>query len=301
MPDDLAALILTNRRPDNVRTYGALRRHGYTGPIILVVDDEDPTLPDYLNRYGDEVEVFSKRRIAAQTQLADNFETGKGSVIFARNAAFDVAEQRGYRDFIQLDDDYTGFAHKYDGENDVRELPIQNLDAVLAAMRRFFRDAGFTTLAMMQGGDFLGGPKGSSVYVHKIMLARKAMNSFLCSTDRRFWFSGRINEDVSAYCLLGSQGLLIGSINQVMLHQVQTQAQQGGMGDLYRQQGTYAKSFYTVLHCPSFVSIAMMNSRNVRIHHQVQWSYAVPKILSPEHRKERSGLMNDSVAHELAL
>lgn len=300
MPDDLAALILTNRRPDNVRTYGALRKHGYSGPIVLVVDDEDPTLPDYLNRYGEEVQVFSRRRAAQLTDMADNFLDARDSVVVARNAAWGVAEQLGYRDFMVLDDDYSGFSHRYDGENVFRYCPIQNLDAVWSAMRRFFRATDLVTLAMMQGGDFLGGARGSSVYVHKIMMARKAMNSFLCSTDRPFRFSGRTNEDVTAYCLLGAQGLLFGSVNQVDLGQARTQQQPGGMTDIYRQQGTYVKSFYTVLHCPSFVNVSMMNSREVRIHHQVQWSYAVPKILPPELQKPRADApMRDTAPHAL--
>ena len=41
------AFILTHGRPDRVLTYEKLRKHGYTGKIYIVCDDEDKTLPEY--------------------------------------------------------------------------------------------------------------------------------------------------------------------------------------------------------------------------------------------------------------
>jgi len=41
--DSFAALILTHGRPDNVITERTLRRQGYTGRIVFVLDDEDKT------------------------------------------------------------------------------------------------------------------------------------------------------------------------------------------------------------------------------------------------------------------
>ena len=38
---DFVAFILTHGRADNVITYNTLRNHGYTGRIVLIIDDED--------------------------------------------------------------------------------------------------------------------------------------------------------------------------------------------------------------------------------------------------------------------
>jgi len=43
MRSDFAALILTHGRPDRVHTYFALRNAGYTGRILIVIDNEDKT------------------------------------------------------------------------------------------------------------------------------------------------------------------------------------------------------------------------------------------------------------------
>jgi len=273
------AFILTHGRPDNVRTHDTLRRNGYTGQIILVVDDEDSRLAEYQASF-ENVVVFSKRAMAARTQVSDNLQGRDGVVVFARNACFDIARDLGYRDFIQLDDDYTHFYHRFTGQDVFTSFHIKDLDSVFTAMLRFYRSTPFTSVAMLQGGDFLGGRYGRT-----IKLFRKAMNSFVCSTDRPFEFVGRINEDVNTYVSLGSRGHLFGSFNQLCLQQVQTQTSEGGMTGTYAAQGTYAKSFYTVLHHPSSVKVGIMHTVAHRIHHRINWKLTVPKIIPASFKK----------------
>ena len=55
-----AVFILSHGRPDNVITYKTLRKQGYTGRIFIICDDEDKTLSQYKQKYGEEVIVFSK-------------------------------------------------------------------------------------------------------------------------------------------------------------------------------------------------------------------------------------------------
>ena len=45
--EDFVALILTHGRAERVHTYRSLRKQGYTGRIVIVIDDEDETAPDY--------------------------------------------------------------------------------------------------------------------------------------------------------------------------------------------------------------------------------------------------------------
>ena len=42
--NSFVALILTHGRPDNVHTVKTLRKCGYTGDIIIVLDNEDPKI-----------------------------------------------------------------------------------------------------------------------------------------------------------------------------------------------------------------------------------------------------------------
>lgn len=282
MKDNFAAFILTNGRPDNVKTYMTLRKSGYTGKIFLIVDDLDKTKDDYKVKYGKEVIIFDKEAIAKTFDEGDNFND-KRAIIYARNASFEIAKNLGIKHFIQLDDDYSSFYYRFDHDFEYTPKAIKKLDVIFQAMIDFFNKSGAASIAMAQGGDFIGG--GESSFSQSITLKRKAMNSFICSTDKPFQFVGRINEDVNTYTRLASTGLLLFTTNQVSLSQVSTQSSSGGMTELYLDSGTYVKSFYSVMYHPSSVLIKMMGSTHRRLHHSVNWKATVPLILSEVHRK----------------
>ena len=60
------ALILTHGRPDNVHTVKTLRKCGYTGDIIIVLDNEDLKIDRYRKNY-ENIYVFDKQEIASET------------------------------------------------------------------------------------------------------------------------------------------------------------------------------------------------------------------------------------------
>ncbi|MEM0567607.1 hypothetical protein [Salmonella enterica] len=280
MLDDFCAFILTHGRPDNVLTYKTLRRAGYTGKIYIVVDDEDKTRQQYVAEFGDQVLVFSKEDIASRFDEADNFGDRR-SIFYARNACFELAERVGCKHFIQLDDDYHEFQFRVGPNFEADYSPIRALDQILEEMLAYYRAIPAASIAMSQGGDFLGsGGDGNAAW-----LKRKAMNSFICSTDRPFKFVGRINEDVNTYTSLGRRGELFLTIGAVQLGQKQTQKNSGGMTELYLDSGTYVKSFYSVMYAPSCVKIGLMGATHKRLHHQVTWNNAAVKIIHERYKK----------------
>jgi TET-Associated Glycosyltransferase len=280
--EGFAALILAHGRPDRVYTVETLRRAGYTGRIVIVVDNEDPTAPEYLKRYGDQVYIFNKIDAARDTDSGDNFGDRRG-VVFARNSCFKIAAELGLQHFIELDDDYTDFRHKRDGRGNYIHLKwIRDLDAVFDVMLDYFRSTRATSIAMAQGGDFFGGAESNT------SPRRKVMNSFICSVDRPFKFYGRSNEDLTTSVLLGGRGALFLTFTEVALQQKQTQQNAGGMTELYLDQGTYVKSLYSVIYAPSAVKVSVMHSKHARIHHRVSWRHAVPVVLAETLRKPRS-------------
>ncbi|EEP88966.1 hypothetical protein ykris0001_46600, partial [Yersinia kristensenii ATCC 33638] len=80
-----------------------------------MVDDEDKTRQQYIERFGDKVLVFSKAEIASRFDEADNFGDRR-SIFYARNACFELAVQVGCKYFIQFDDDYVAFQLRVDRE-----------------------------------------------------------------------------------------------------------------------------------------------------------------------------------------
>jgi hypothetical protein len=285
MRPDFAAFILTHGRPERVLTHEALRRHGYTGRIVVVCDDEDATLAEY-QRTFEEVVVFDKRAVAARIDEGDNFDDRR-AIIYARNASFDIARDLGLRYFIELDDDYRDFRHKRSHEDVYGDWPIADLDAVFGAIVDFLASAPqVLSIAMAQGGDYAG----ASVSTNWRQVLRKCMNSFVCAVDRPFQFVGRINEDVNTYTSLGARGGVFLTTMSVALQQLRTQSNPGGMTELYLASGTYVKSFYTVMFQPSSVCVAWYpptQANAARLHHRVRWHQTVPAILDEAWRKPR--------------
>ncbi|MGM7149020.1 hypothetical protein [Escherichia coli] len=255
MRDDFCAFILTHGRPDKVLTYRTLRRAGYTGKIFIVVDDEDKTRHQYMAEFGEQVLVFSKADIASRFDEADNF-SDRRSIFYARNACFDQAKLVGCKYFIQLDDDYHEFQFRVDRNYDQAYFPIRKLDEILSEMLAYYESIPALSIAMSQGGDFLGDNGG-----HASWVKRKAMNSFICSVDRPFSFMGRINEDVNTYTNLGRCGELFMTIGAVQLGQKQTQKNSGGMTELYLDSGIQATkepSFYLLTILSMVVTYRLM-------------------------------------------
>lgn len=272
---DFAVFILTHGRPNNVKTYSTLIKCGYTGKIYFVLDNEDNTIEQYKQNFGQEnIKVFDKKAMADEVDEGNNFDNRK-VIVHARNACFKIAREIGITYFLQLDDDYYYFGYRYDTGARI----IKNLNAVFNIVLDFYKKTNIKSIAFSQGGDHIGGFSG-------IKLKRKCMNSFFCSTDREFQFVGSINEDVNTYTTLGSRGDIFFTFTNLQLDQKDTQSNDGGMTDEYALTGTYVKSMHTVIMHPSGAKASMMNSNNKRIHHSISWNNTTPMIINEKYKKQ---------------
>jgi hypothetical protein len=296
-----AVFILTHGRAKCVYTYDALRKHGYTGEIYLVCDDEDKQINQYIALYGlDSVIVFNKQEAIDDTDSGDNLGK-RNSVVYARNQNFKIATGLGLTHFWQLDDDYNYFGYATDNADEyiTKDVYTKKLDDLLFALCDFIDESGAHSVAMSQGGDFIGGGDGTFVkHIKRGKFSRKVMNSFLFRVDSPVKFMGRINEDVNMYVDWGRRGYLFITVPRLRLWQKETQANAGGLTDIYLDLGTYVKSFYSVLYAPSCVSITDMGRNDRRIHHSISWAHAVPMILDEQQRKPRPLSRHTSTVQE---
>lgn len=285
MRDDFAVFILSHGRCDRMRTYNTLNRQGYTGKVYIIIDNEDETANKYIEKFGeDKVIIFDKKKYEKSTDTAD-ISGNNQAVVFARNACFDIAEQLGLRYFLQLDDDYTYFRFRYEENGSLLTTKSMNLDLLFSYTLDFLNDSGALTVALGQGGDYIGGVR-SQLWKHR--LRRKAMNAFFCDVKKPFKFFGRLNEDVNMYTLYGNQGKLIFTVADAHLNQLDTQSMKGGLTDIYLQYGTYRKTFYSVIYSPQCVKISEIGVKHKRIHHRINWNYCTPLIISEAYKKKSS-------------
>ena len=274
--EDFCVFILSHGRPQNVKTHELVRRLGYTGKLFVVCDNEDDTLQEYYDAFGEEVVVFNKAFYLGKLDGYTN--TGeRNNVLYARNACFDLAEELGFKYFCELDDDYYYFGQKHETES---SCYIYDLDTMFNLFVDFLESTPTTSIAFAQGGDLIGGLKG------KPLVKRKAMNSFFCSTEKRFDFYGIFNDDVNTYVGLGKVGKLFFSVQNLIICPYASQSLESGITDAYMKYGTYVKSFMSVIANPSCVKINTMGISSKRLHHSIAWNNAVPCILREEHKKK---------------
>ena len=290
--EDFVALILTHGRAERVHTYRSLRKQGYTGRIVIVIDDEDETAPDYHKLFDKDVYMFNKKDAINKVDIGDNFSDSRG-VLYARTESFRIAKELGYRYFIMLDDDYIDWTWKIDDKNEwVSHKPIKNLDNIFNCMVDFLSKTPFITVCLGQTGELQGG-RGFLIKrgIHKYYKF-KAMNTWVCDVEKPFKFFGRVNEDVNLYTYFQRQGNLVITLFNAVIIQKRTQANAGGLTELYLDQGTYVKSFYSVMYAPSCVKVYLFKGSQTtkrlgRLHHKVRYNNTVPKIVEQIYQKAK--------------
>lgn len=274
--DDFCVFVISHGKPTN-DTYEQLMLLKCTYPIYIVIDDKDSKMDEYIKKYGkDNVCIFSKVEYAKKCDMFDNFDFDK-VIIYARNACYDFAKKLGYKYFIEFDDDYNEFAFRFPGKKWIH-MKKSDINKVLTLYVDYYeKHSQIKILAMMQGADITGIVNGRPL--------RKTMNTLICSTDRRVVFNGRINEDVNSYTRGNQLGELFISFPHVTIHQRASQTG-NGMSKTYEKFGTYTKSFYSVIQCPSFVKISVLQSpTSYRIHHNINTRLGVTKVLSSMYKK----------------
>jgi hypothetical protein len=114
------------------------------------------------------------------------------------------------------------------------------------------------------------------------------MNSFFLSIDRPVKFNGHMNADVNCYVRNNQLGKIMITFPFIHLQQEPTQTT-GGAAKMYKEIGTYQKSWYSVLECPSFVKISTFSSSfrmsKFRVHHKIYSKYGVAQIISSKYKK----------------
>lgn len=284
MREDFVVFILTHGRPNKVKTYKTLKKQGYTGKIVFIIDNEDETAEKYYENFPDETFVVIDKRELSKRYDSGDLGNDRRIILYARNACFDIAKELGYRYFLQLDDDYSSFRYRYEKDGKLSSRKPNDLDSLFSYMIDFLNESGALTVAFAQGGDFIGGVK-NAFWISRVK--RKAMNTFFCDVKKPFEFMGSINEDVNMYTLLGNKGELILSIADISVEQLPTQSNAGGLTDIYLDKGTYMKSFYSVMFSPQCVTVSDMGTSHRRIHHRVNWNHCTPLILNEKWKKAK--------------
>lgn len=235
----------------------------------------------YYDKFGDHVIMFDKKAVADETDTGD-LDNDRRVGVFARNKIQDLAEERGYKYHLQLDDDFSAIYYRHVVEDKLVAEKCEDLDSVFYYLTRYIDKTNISWLSFALSSDYLGGVR-SKRYMDGLI--PKTMGSFLMRADDKVKFRMRMNDDITTTIDEASRGRIMYSVMYLQVGTPPTQHMKGGMTDIYQDNGTYRKSFYSVMCCPSFVKIAKQGITNFRIHHKISWNNCRPKVLGEEWKK----------------
>ena len=276
-----AVFILSHGRANDVKTAKTLTEQNYTGDWYIVIDNEDDQEPIYREKYGERVIVFDKKAVADRTDTGD-LDDDRRVGVFARNKIQDLARDLGYKYHLQFDDDFSNVKYRYYADGNLRSKNVKNLDDIFFSMVKYMDNCPkITWLSFGLPNYYLGGIENAKWAQQMIP---KTMGSFLMRADHPVAFSMRMNDDITTCAIEQSRGNLAYTYLPLMVDTPATQHASGGMTDIYRDNGTYRKTFYSVLVGPSFAKVSR-ETQTHRIHHRIDFGNCVPKLLSDKWKK----------------
>lgn len=274
--NECAIFILSNGRPDKVKTYDYLKT-SFSGDVYILCDDQDETLPYYKDKFGSKVIVFDKDEWVKKSDPMDNFNSKK-SVLYARNAVFEIAAAMGYRYFAMADDDIKDLQFRYEHDGKLLAKPVSNLDKVIDYIVQLMSATAISYFSFGTDKNFIGGVQNRN-FQKKVI--DKVYNFIICKSGQQHSYKGIMNEDEIHNVISLSTGVLLKSLTaiQIVMEPV-GKAETGGNSETYKENGYYSftRNFYPIIACP-FLEVKQ-NSKGFIF--GADRNLYTPKILSEE-------------------
>lgn len=280
---DFAIMICTHGRPDKQYTLEALRKAGYTGLIILIVDDEDDTYKEYLN-WIDKDEKVKVHKFCKQYYV-DSVDYGtklyRKVILYAKCACEDIARDMGLDAFVISDDDTKQFRYRFIEDGKLRALPItKNFDEVADTFVDYLKNADLTALSFGFTSSYL---KGTSVFDPVTTCNnRVAYNFVFRNSKHKVDWRGSYGEDLITACtssIVGNVWMNMPVIHNDMVVQGKSD---GGMTELYKSQDSLELVQCETMYCPTSMKAQYYKTR---WYGAVQRENTFPRIISSKYSK----------------
>ena len=284
---DLAVFICTHGRPDKQITYNWLKEHNCTYPVYLLVDSLDSTQEEYKRMFGDSVIVFDKPKYIICTDVVVPVDSHAG-VVFARNAAIDIAHKMGYKYVLACDDDCTQFTYRYAEDGHLRSYEFENADDMISVITDFMDSSDIETLSLTERGNYFGG-------VHSPNITEGLMRTRLCCvwfirTDTETRFSSLMVEDLVYYRKYNAMGHKIFRLGQICFSTDKhgSASNNEGMAKVYNHLGAHSyipplvvTPICTLVRTTREATAKTYGVYTTRLH----YNYDMPKIISSAYKQ----------------
>lgn len=272
--------IISKGRPQ-CTTAQTLTKIKYPGKWFIVCGNNDETLPEYQERWGNHVLVFDWYEEIKTTDPLDNFgfETKGSGACPVRNATRRISEERGEKRHWQLDDDYISFA-RYDHRRQ-KNTTIKDGRILFSTMYRI-AELGYKT-NLPNIGFCLS--TAEAIPTHRLKYNRRIFNAHNMPSDSGLFqkWVGRMNDDTIHAINVWRSGKFEMQFRYLQIGMKPTQSEGGGLTEMYKLDGTVRKTAYVFLLAPSVTKLVI---RFERYHHKVDWDGITPKLIHERFRKE---------------
>jgi hypothetical protein len=279
---NFAIFICSHGRP-NVLTVDALRGSGYTGGIVIVVDDEDDTVPQYYENYQGKDSIYI-RQFCKQDYI-DRVDTGsqkcnakRATILYAKCFCEDLAREHGLDAFGIADDDFTGFRFRYlESDKMKSQLVHFSLDNVFNLYSKFIIENNMCMTSLATNQMFMGGmPKIEDYRIPFSFVIRNVSIPFEWQSD--------IFEDIISETLKSKVGYFMMQMPFVQLNLLPLYAgASGGMTEVYQSENFIGKLFPIIQHLPSCTKIVPGIKRPTT---KLMKDKAFPKLISGSFKKQ---------------
>ena len=287
----MTIFILSHNRVASCPTLSLLKKLNYKGVVKIVVDNEDPQLEAYRNKYSDQLLVFNKESILGIVDTAfRKSEVIKASDLYARVFIDLYARQYNIGDYMVLDDDIRNFKFRVPNGNSLPTYPIGDFNMLLSSLFEFMHNKNVYVLSFAHQGTYMGGIR--SFDESKIMEKRVASNVWLLNSSKPFIWQTIFYVDFNSCLLNGQKGKLVFTIPFISTEMEKQggqaksdkQLKDNGMGEAYQKTTQLQRCLYSIIVSPSSCTVREVKREGnwwVRLNKETQF----PKIVSDKFKK----------------
>lgn len=278
-------MICTHGRPNAQHTLKTLRASGYTGKVILIVDDEDDTVGELVqNNCGNNTEfmTFCKQNYIDKSDTGTN-ENQRKCILYAKNFCECLAQNIELDAFVIADDDILNFRFRYPEEGSLKSQKVlSTMDEVMDAYYKVMLDCdmvatgfGFTQFY------FSGSDSFSSDNIQKY---RVPYNFVFRNAKHRVDWMSWFGEDIITAVYYGRVGQLWTALPYVQQEIVALASASGGMKDTYDGNSSARLAMQNVMYLPAELKAYNYKGKYMA---SIKREASFPKIISSSFKKQK--------------
>lgn len=266
-------------RPTNIKTVKYFKKLGYDmSKLTVFIDNETDDICEYREQceeMGCNLEVFDMKEARQRYDFVHRMNKSGRSAGQARNMFHDYARKKGIDFYCVIDDDTSSYLVRVSGYDNYKRLAtLDDILYMFGETEDFMRKRHIGCFGWSQTGDYFDAAN-RIIYRKKVMNTTFYLHPYIYRGER-----GYGDDDTSQFVGILNQGLFTGSYGiGLVLLQVQSATQEGGLTELYNETKLLSKGILCPIQYPSAIHCERQVMNGNRLHHRISYRYLMPKII----------------------